>query len=116
MSLERGDIVWVDFDPAFGHEQAGRRPALVISDTGYNALSTMVLVCPITSNRKPWPFNLPLAPGARIGGAVIVDQLKTIDKRRIHSPRVDRADPDSIAAVQQMLHGLIGADGVGQGD
>ena len=107
--LERGDIVWVDFDPAFGHEQAGRRPALVISDADYNAKSAIVLVCPITGNLKPWPFNHPLGSDGKIRGAVIIDQIKTIDKRRIHSPPVDRAGEAVVAAVQSTLLGLIGA-------
>ena len=54
MSLERGQIVWVNFNPQKGHEQAGRRPALVISPSVYNAVSSCILVCPITTNITPW--------------------------------------------------------------
>ncbi len=76
---DRGDIVWVDFNPQKGHEQAGRRPALVVSPATYNGVSTCILVCPITSNTDPWPWKVPLPESDGVTGAVLVDQLKSID-------------------------------------
>ncbi len=79
MNLDRGAIVWVNFNPQRGHEQAGRRPALVISPAAYNALSNCILVCPITSNVAPWPWKVLLPQGGPVSGAVLVDQIKSID-------------------------------------
>lgn len=81
MKLERGQIVWVNFNPQKGHEQAGRRPALVISPSVYNEVSNCVLVCPITSNVAPWPWKVLLPEGESITGAVLVDQIKSIDAK-----------------------------------
>ena len=79
---ERGQIVWVNFNPQKGHEQAGRRPALVVSPAAYNAVSNCVLVCPITSNDAPWPWKVMLPETdaeAAVTGAILVDQIKSID-------------------------------------
>ena len=74
----RGDVVWLDFDPQVGHEQSGRRPALVISHREYNLKSGMAIVCPMTSKtEKPWPFLIPIDEHS----AVIADQVKCIDWR-----------------------------------
>lgn len=84
MTLKRGQIVWVDFTPQKGHEQAGRRPALVISPSAYNNLSNCVLVCPITSNTGAWPWKVMLSDEGDVSGAVLVDQLKSIDAKARH--------------------------------
>lgn len=81
MTPDRGQIVWVNFNPQKGHEQAGRRPALVISPSIYNAVSNCVLVCPVTSNTDPWPWKVFLPVEAEITGAVLVDQIKSIDAK-----------------------------------
>jgi mRNA interferase MazF len=74
----RGDVVWLDFDPQAGHEQAGRRPALVLSHREYNLKTGMAIVCPMTSRtEKPWPFLVQVGPGS----AVIADQVKCVDWR-----------------------------------
>jgi mRNA interferase MazF len=73
-----GDIVWIDFDPQTGREQAKRRPALVITDEGYNRASGLAVVCPLTSRRKPYPFALPVTID-RVEGAILVDQIKSFD-------------------------------------
>jgi mRNA interferase MazF len=75
---EAGDIVILDFDPQVGREQAKRRPALVLTDQRYNRASGLAVVCPLTSKRKPYPFALPITLG-RVEGAVLVDQLKSLD-------------------------------------
>lgn len=77
---DAGDWVWVEFDPAVGHEQGGRRPALVVSSSGYNSRSTYIVVCPITRSTKPWPFKVILPEDGQIAGSVLVDQIKSIDR------------------------------------
>lgn len=81
MIAERGQIVWLNFNPQRGHEQAGRRPALVISPSVYNAVSNCILVCPITSNMAPWPWKVFLGEGEFVTGAILVDQVKSIDAK-----------------------------------
>lgn len=81
MTFARGEIVWLSFSPQKGHEQAGRRPALVISPKEYNALSNCILVCPITSNTHPWPWKVILPEEMETKGAVLVDQIESVDAR-----------------------------------
>ncbi len=78
---DRGDIVWVDFDPQAGHEQAGRRPALTISPRSYNLKVGLALLCPITAQRKGYPFETPLPAGLKVSGVVLADQIKSMDWR-----------------------------------
>ncbi|MGD0509113.1 MAG: type II toxin-antitoxin system PemK/MazF family toxin, partial [Terriglobales bacterium] len=75
---EAGDIIFLDFDPQVGHEQAKRRPALVLTDQRYNRASGLAIVCPLTSKRKPYPFALPVKVD-KVEGAILVDQLKSVD-------------------------------------
>src|ERR1700733_13563769 len=75
---ERGDLIWLVFDPQAGHEQAGRRPALVISPKSYNAASSLVLFCPVTSRIKGYPFEVRLPPNGKVTGAVLSDQIKSL--------------------------------------
>ena len=76
---DRGDIVWVDFDPQAGHEQAGRRPALIVSPQSYNQKVGLALLCPITNQRKGYPFEVPLPKGLTVAGVVLADQVKSMD-------------------------------------
>jgi mRNA interferase MazF len=105
--LTAGDVVWVDFDPAFGHEQSGRRPALVISDGAYNQESSFVLVCPITRSSKPWPFKVALSEGLSISGQILVDQIKSIDKNRILSVTVGKIDESLLTHIRGLLGTLL---------
>lgn len=77
----RGDAVWLTFDSQAGHEQAGHRPALVISPRVYNAKAGLSLVCPITSQVKQYPFEVELPPGLPVAGVVLADQIKSLDWR-----------------------------------
>ena len=110
---ERGDIVWADFDPAFGHEQARRRPALVMSDRAYNEKSPRVIVCPITGSKRPWPFHVRLPEGGVIEGSVIVDQVRAIDNPQIHSDAVDRVAVETITLVKKTLVIVLGLSDIG---
>jgi mRNA interferase MazF len=77
---DAGDIVWLDFDPQAGHEQAGHRPGLVLSPRVYNALG-LAFICPITSHAKGYPFEVPLPPECGTSGVVLADQLRCLDWR-----------------------------------
>jgi mRNA interferase MazF len=76
---KRGDVVWLRFDPQAGHEQAGRRPAFVLSPEQYNRKTGLFLACPITSKLKGYPFEVPLPPGLRVSGVILSDQIKSLD-------------------------------------
>src|SRR5215813_14686908 len=76
---ERGDAVWVTLDPQAGHEQAGRRPALVLSPAAYNRRVGLALLCPITNQIKGYPFEVLIPQGLKVTGAVLSDQVKSLD-------------------------------------
>jgi mRNA interferase MazF len=76
---ERGDLLWLTFDPQAGHEQAGRRPALVLSPAAYNRRAKLALVCPITSRAKGYPFEVALPAALPLSGVVLADHLKSAD-------------------------------------
>jgi mRNA interferase MazF len=103
---DAGDIVMLDFDPQAGREQAKRRPALVLTDQRYNRASGLAVVCPLTSKRKPYPFALP-ANLDDVEGAILVDQLKSMDwamrKARFHS----KAAPALLTKVRQYIGVLL---------
>lgn len=76
---DRGDIVWLNFTPQSGHEQAGRRPAVVISPVAYNKKVGLALFCPITSQVKDYPFEVALPKNSKISGVILADQIKSLD-------------------------------------
>jgi len=75
----RGDIVWLTFNPQAGHEQAGRRPALVLSPQMYNAKVGLAIFCPITNRAEGYPFEVEIPQGLDISGVVLSDQVKSLD-------------------------------------
>jgi mRNA interferase MazF len=89
---ERGDIVWLHFDPQAGHEQKGTRPALTVSPALYNRKSGLALFCPITSQVKGYPFEVAVA-GKNIRGVVLSDQIKSLDWKVRKASRIERAAP-----------------------
>jgi len=104
---DAGDIVMMDFDPQVGREPAKRRPALVLTDQRYNRVSGLAVVCPLTSKRKPYPFALPITID-KVEGAVLVDQLKSMDwigrQAKFHST----AEPALLSKVRQYVAVLLG--------
>jgi mRNA interferase MazF len=78
---DRGDLVWLEFEPQAGHEQAGRRPALVLSPRAYNDRVGLLLACPVTTHIKGYPFEVLLPADGSITGAVLSDQIKNLDWR-----------------------------------
>jgi len=75
----RGDVVWLSFNPNAGHEQAGRRPALVLSSQIYNAKVGLGIFCPISNQIKGYPFEVIIPPGFSITGCILADQVKSLD-------------------------------------
>jgi mRNA interferase MazF len=104
---KQGEIVWVDFDPQSGHEQAGRRPALVLSHTAYNQKLKRAFVCPITSKVKGYPFEVRVKT-ATIDGVVLSDHFKNIDwtSRNIQSTG-EYASPSELEAVWGIVQSIV---------
>ncbi|WP_339062348.1 type II toxin-antitoxin system PemK/MazF family toxin [Tepidibacillus marianensis] len=76
---ERGDLVFLNFNPQSGHEQAGARPGIVLSPKAFNLAASFAVICPITSKRKGYPFEVPLPTGLAIHGVILTDQVKSLD-------------------------------------
>jgi mRNA interferase MazF len=110
MPPDVGDIVWVDLDPAKSTEQAGRRPALVLSDAIYHDASRRAVICPITTALGNWPLNVHLPPGLRTKGVVLVDQIRTIDRPTRMFDVIERASPALLAEVRSKLAALLGIE------
>lgn len=105
---ERGDLIWLDFDPQAGHEQRGRRPALVVSPRKYNAASGLALCCPITGQMKGYPFEVRLPAQGAVSGVVLSDQIKSIDWQARRAERAGRVSVDLLGEVVERLRVLIG--------
>jgi len=103
---EAGDIAWLDFDPQAGREQGRRRPALVLTDQAYNRASGLVVVCPLTSRRKPYPFALPVTVD-KVEGSVLVDHLKSIDWEARRVSFHSKADPALVSKVRSYIAVLL---------
>ena len=108
----RGDLVWLEFTPQTGSEQAGRRPALVISPKSYNGKVGLGLFCPITSRVKGYPFEVLLPEGSAVIGVVLADQLKSLDWRARKAKLIERASSDVLAMVTARLLPLLDLDAV----
>lgn len=88
---ERGDLVWLEFHPQAGHEQSGRRPAFVLSPAAYNRKTGLALFCPVTTRIKGYPFEAVLPPGLPVAGAVLSDQVRSLDWKARRARRIGRA-------------------------
>jgi mRNA interferase MazF len=108
---ERGALVWLGFTPQMGREEAGHRPAVVISPRLYHERSKLAVVCPITSNTQPWPWKVMLPDGLAVAGAVLVDQVRAIDRGARRLRLVGQAPEAVVAEVQAKLATLFGIDG-----
>jgi mRNA interferase MazF len=104
---ERGDVVWLQFTPQAGHEQAGHRPALVLSPASYNRRSGLMLCCPITSRVKGYPFEVALGEGQALGGVVLADQVKSLDWKARQASKKGRASSQVMAETLSKLQTLL---------
>ncbi len=102
----RGDIVWLNFNPQQGHEQAGTRPALVVSAQGYNKLNGLMLACPITSKVKGYPFEV-LVKAGKIEGVILADHIKCLDWNVRGASFLQKAPATALAQTQELIELLI---------
>jgi mRNA interferase MazF len=103
----RGDLIWINFDPTQGHEQAGRRPALVLSHTRYNARTGLMLACPITSQIKGYPLEIMLPDHLKTKGAVLANQVKTLDWQARGFKRIETVPEELLEEVIDVLETLM---------
>lgn len=104
---DRGDIIWIDFNPVMGHEQGGKRPALVISPVCYNRKAGTALVCPITSKIKQYPYEVILENQKTIG-AVLSDHIKTLDINARKIKYIEKIKEKTMAQVIAKMMTLLG--------
>jgi mRNA interferase MazF len=106
---DQGDVVWLNHDPQAGHEQAGHRPALVLSPKAYNAATGLMLCCPVTSQVKGYPFEVQLVGVKGLKGVVLSDQLRSLDWEARGAERAGRAADDVVSDVLAKLKVLLTA-------
>ncbi len=104
---ERGDLVWITMNPSVGHEQTGRRPAVILSPASYNAKVGLAIMCPVTSQAKGYPFEVALPDGLPVTGVVLSDQAKSLDWRSRGAERVCKLPDECTTAVLQRLGRLL---------
>lgn len=104
---QRGDIIWITLNPQAGHEQAGRRPALVLSPAAYNGRVGLAILCPITSQIKRYPFEVLIPDGLPVTVAILSDQVKSLDWRIRKAERICSLPPITIAEVMEKLKVLL---------
>ncbi len=104
---DRGDLVWLTFNPQAGHEQDGRRPALTLSPLAYNRTAGLALFCPITSQVKGYPFEVALPPGLPVSGVILADQIRNLDWNARQAGFIAKALPGVIAEVLGKLTALL---------
>lgn len=103
---KRGDVVWITLNPQSGHEQAGRRPAVVLSPLPYNEKVGLALLCPITNQIKGYPFEVIIPPDLSVTGAILSDQVKSLDWRTRNAELIGSLPPKIISEVLQKI-GLL---------
>ena len=104
---QRGDVVWLSMNPQAGHEQAGRRPAVVLSPGSYNAKVGLAILCPITSRVRGYPFEVPIPGGLPVEGAILSDQAKSLDWKARKAEFISRLPAESTLEVLQKLGTLL---------
>jgi len=103
-----GDLVWLDFSRQTGHEQAGRRPALILSPRVYNEKAGLAVACPITSHAKGYPFEVSLGATYILKGVVLADQLKSVDWRQRSCQKIGRISAPLLEQVRDRIRALLG--------
>ncbi len=103
----RGDAIWLTFNPQLGHEQAGRRPALILSPESYNRKVGLAIACPITSQRKGYPFEVALPDDITINGVVLADQVRNLDWQARRAEFITKLPDDVIDEVLAKINTLL---------
>lgn len=104
---DRGDVVWITLDPQAGHEQAGRRPAVVLSPAAYNGKVGLALLCPITRQAKGYPFEVQMPSGLPVGGVILADQIKSLDWRARTAELACHLPIETMAEVLRKVNVLL---------
>jgi len=104
---ERGDAIWIKLDPQAGHEQAGRRPAVVLSPKAYNGKVGLSILCPITNQIKGYPFEVKIPPGLPIEGVILADQVKNLDWAIRDAELIYHLSRSTIAKVLEKINILL---------
>ena len=104
---QRGDVIWITLNPQAGHEQAGRRPALVLSPVSYNGKVGLAILCPLTNQIKGYPFEVLFPAGLSITGAILADQVKSLDWRARSAEFLCSLPRGTVAEVVQKLGTLL---------
>jgi mRNA interferase MazF len=104
----RGDVIWITLDPQAGHEQRGRRPALVLSPEAYNGKVGLALLCPITNHVKGYPFEVALPAGLPVTGVVLADQVRSLDWNVRQCARIGAIPETVVVQVLRRLNALLG--------
>ncbi|MCF7811835.1 endoribonuclease MazF [bacterium] len=104
---ERGDAIWITLDPQAGHEQSGRRPAVVLSPEAYNGKVGLVILCPITNQVKGYPFEVRIPPGLPVEGVILADQVKNLDWEIRKAELICQLSRSTIAEVLEKIEVLL---------
>lgn len=105
--FEQGDIVYMDFDPQAGHEQRGRRPALVVSSDLFNRVNSLTMVCPITHTDRGSPFHIRLDDRTETDGVVMCDQVRMLDLNSRRAAFEEKAPDDVLSEAVDIIRGII---------
>jgi len=104
---ERGEVAWITLNPQAGHEQAGRRPAVVLSPAAYNGKVGLAILCPVTSQVKGYPFEVLIPDGLEVRGAILADQVKSLDWRVREAEKICQLPVRTVNEVLQKLGVLL---------
>ena len=104
---DAGDLIWIDLSPTVGHEQSGRRPALVLTSSKYNAASGLCVACPITSRVRGYPFEVGIPDDIGLRGVVLADQARSLSWEKRYVQRIDRASAKLVADVRERIAALL---------
>lgn len=104
---KQGDVVWLDFDPQTGHEQRGRRPALVLSPSRYNRVTGLMVCCPMTNQVKGYPFEVGMQGVRSVTGVALADQIKSLDWRARRAERKGRVTKPVLAEALAKARALL---------
>ena len=104
---DRGDLIWLEFQPQSGHEQRGLRPAMVLSPKSYNQKTSLAILCPITNKEKGYPFEVKLTQKVPVTGVILSDQIKSLDWKARNAKFICKLDIDVIDEVLGKIKALI---------
>ena len=104
---DRGDAVWMDFNPQSGHEQAGHRPAVVLSPRAYNDIVGLAIVCPITNRKKGYPFEVDIPDGSPVTGMILAGQVKSLDWRARSATCAGKLPAQTVNETLELLQALL---------